>query len=57
MSPRLTPIAGKELVRLPQEEGFQVVRVRGATCALNTQTAEPPRCRYTQENSFTRERF
>ncbi|ADW20991.1 MULTISPECIES: type II toxin-antitoxin system HicA family toxin [Thermus] len=34
MSPCLTPIAGKELVRLLQEEGFQVVRVRGSHVRL-----------------------
>ena len=30
MSPRLIPITGQELVRLLQEEGFQVVWVRGS---------------------------
>ena len=30
MSPRLIPITGQELVRLLQEKGFQVVRVRGS---------------------------
>ncbi|WP_114313474.1 type II toxin-antitoxin system HicA family toxin [Thermus caldifontis] len=34
MSPRLTPIAGKELVRLLQREGFQVVRMRGTHVRL-----------------------
>lgn len=34
MSPRLIPITGQELVRLLQEKGFQVVRVRGSHVRL-----------------------
>ena len=34
MSPRLIPITGQELVRLLQEEGFQVVWVRGSHVRL-----------------------
>nr|BAL57658.1 hypothetical conserved protein [uncultured Deinococcota bacterium] len=34
MSPRLIPITGQELVRLLEEGGFQVVRVRGSHVRL-----------------------